>query len=142
MKTSQDMLTSVLKTAQMGQTGIRSVLRSPMSESLEKALRSQLREYDTIETQAQAIASQRGWQLPELSPGLRRMARLTARARLSFGSSDARIAAMMVRGCVRGVEKGQKELRRYSHRDPQISQLSEALLACENGGIHRMEGFL
>lgn len=142
MKNNQDMLTSLLKTAQMGQTGIRSVLRAPMSEDLEQALRSQLREYDAIEARAQAIAARHGWQLPELSPGLRRMANLTARARLSFDSSDARIAAMMVKGCAKGVKKGQKELRRHSRPDPQIRELSETLLACENAGMLRMEEFL
>ena len=51
MKTSQEMLSSLLKTTQMGQIGIRSVLDAPMSPGIQKALHSQLKEYDAIETE-------------------------------------------------------------------------------------------
>ena len=55
MKTSQDILSSILKTTQMGQIGIRSVLDAPMSPGIQKALHSQLKEYDAIETLVSAI---------------------------------------------------------------------------------------
>lgn len=61
MKNSKDILSSVLKTTQMGQVGIRSVLDTSMRPGLRKALESQLREYDSIETEAHSIATQRGW---------------------------------------------------------------------------------
>ena len=48
MKGSQDILSSILKTAQMGQTGIRSALNVTMRPALRKALESQLQEYDAI----------------------------------------------------------------------------------------------
>ena len=57
MKGSQDILSSILKTAQMGQTGIRSALNVTMRPALRKALESQLQEYDAIEDEAHAIAS-------------------------------------------------------------------------------------
>jgi len=60
MKNSQQMLSSILKTTQMGQIGIRSVLDTGVGPGLRTALESQLREYDAIESQAHAIASQRG----------------------------------------------------------------------------------
>ena len=44
MKNSREILTSVLKTTQMGQIGIRSVLENIMRPGLRKALESQLRE--------------------------------------------------------------------------------------------------
>ena len=43
MKNSREILTSVLKTTQMGQIGIRSVLDTSMRPGLRKALESQLR---------------------------------------------------------------------------------------------------
>ena len=73
MKSSQQILSSLLKTAQMGQTGIRSVLDASMRPGLRKALESQLREYDDIEQEAHAIASQRGWELRELDPAVKMM---------------------------------------------------------------------
>ena len=60
MKNSREILTSVLKTTQMGQIGIRSVLDTSMRPGLRKALESQLREYDSIETEAHSITTQRG----------------------------------------------------------------------------------
>ena len=68
MKTSKEILSSVLKTTQMGQVGIRSVLDASMRPGLRKALESQLQEYDSIETEAHAIAFQRGWEVKEVEP--------------------------------------------------------------------------
>ena len=73
MKESKELLSSILKTTQMGQVGIRSVLDSNMRPTLRNALESQLREYDSIETEAHCIASSRGWQVPELDPMVRTM---------------------------------------------------------------------
>ena len=70
MKNNHDMLSSILKTTQMGQIGIRSVLQMPMSDSLKEALESQLKEYDAIETQAHNIAASRNLELSELDPAL------------------------------------------------------------------------
>ena len=44
MKDNFDMLSSIIKTVQMGQIGIRSVLDSPMSPGIQKALRQVLQE--------------------------------------------------------------------------------------------------
>lgn len=60
MKNSREILTSVLKTTQMWQIGIRSVLDTSMRPGLRKALESQLREYDSIETEAHSISHSAG----------------------------------------------------------------------------------
>ena len=49
MKDGKDLLNSVLKTTQMGQIGIRSVLKNPVRPTLRMALNGQLQEYDHIE---------------------------------------------------------------------------------------------
>ena len=48
MKNSKEVLSSLLKTTQMGQLGIRSVLDVSMKPELHSAITSQLREYDAI----------------------------------------------------------------------------------------------
>ena len=48
MKNSKDVLGSILKTAQMGQTGVRSVIPYATQEKFKQALRSQRDEYDEI----------------------------------------------------------------------------------------------
>ena len=142
MKDSKDILSSLLKTTQMGQVGIRSVLDAPMSPGIQKALHSQLKEYDAIESQAHDLANQRGWKLSELNPAVRKMADMMTRAKLAYGCNDSKIASMMVQGNIRGVIKGLKNSHRYPHSDPQISALSRKLLDCENSNILQMEGYL
>ena len=71
MNNSQKLLSSVLKTTQLGQTAIRSVLDAGSHPDLCRTLEAQLRESDTIEGEAHAIAFQRGWDLEELEPAVR-----------------------------------------------------------------------
>ena len=142
MKESKELLSSILKTTQMGQVGIRSVLDSAMRPTLRKALESQLQEYDTIETEAHCIASSRGWQVPELNPMVRNRADMMTRMRLTGGNTDSKIAGMMIQGNTRGMIKSLKDLHQYNKQDFQIKSLSQKLLDCENANIRQMQGFL
>ena len=142
MKESKELLSSILKTTQMGQVGIRSVLDSAMRPTLRKALESQLQEYDSIETEAHCIASSRGWQVPELDPMVRTMADMMTRMRLTGGNTDSKIAGMMIQGNTRGMIKSLKNLHQYDKQDFQIKSLSQKLLDCETANIRQMQGFL
>ena len=142
MKNNQEMLSSILKTTQMGQVGIRSILDNSMRPSLRKALESQLQEYDSIESQAHALASQRGWDLPELQPGKRLMADMMTRMKLSYGNSDSKIADMMILGNTRGMVKGLKNMHQWADHDSQIEYLSQKLIDCETANIRQMQAFL
>lgn len=142
MKNSKDMLSSVLKTTQMGQVGIRSVLDTSMRPGLRKALESQLREYDCIEGEAHAIASQRGWELRELDPAKRFLADRMTRMKLTRGNCDSKIADMMIQGNTKGMIKGLKNLHQYPHQDDRISAISQKLLDCETANIRQMQAFL
>ena len=141
-KTSQEVLSSVLKTTQMGQIGIRSVLDTSMRPGLRKALQSQLREYDSIETEAHAIASQRGWEGRELDPAVRFMSDMAVRMKLGGRGSDSKIADMMIIGNTRGMIKSLKNIHRYDNHDQQVQILSQKLLDCETANIRQMEAFL
>lgn len=142
MKSSKDLLSSILKTTQMGQVGIRSVLDTTMRPGLRKALESQLQEYDSIESEAHSIAGQRGWELPELDPSVRFMADMMTRVKLSYGNTDSKIAGMMIQGNTRGMITGLKNLHQFNKQDSQISTLSQKLLDCETSNIRQMQGFL
>lgn len=142
MQSSKEMLSSILKTAQMGQIGIRSVLRGSMRPSLRKALESQLQEYDSIESEAHAIASQRGWELPELDPVVRLMSNMMTNMKLSRGNADSKIADMMIQGNTKGMIKGLKNIHQFNRQDGQISILSQKLLDCETANIRQMQSFL
>ena len=142
MKDSKDILSSLLKTTQMGQVGIRSVENAVEGKDLKKALKSQLQEYDSIESQAHALASQRGWDLPELQPGKRLMADMMTRMKLSYGNSDSKIADMMILGNTRGMVKGIKNMHQWADHDSQIENLSQKLIDCETANIRQMQAFL
>lgn len=142
MKNSKEILSSVLKTTQMGQVGIRSVLDTSMRPGLRKALESQLHEYDSIETEAHSIATQRGWELPELDPAVRFMADRMTRMKLTGKNTDSKIADMMIQGNTKGMIKGLKNLHQFAGTDEQIHILSQKLLDCETANIRQMQGFL
>ena len=142
MKNSEDILSSLLKTTQMGQVGIRSVLDTSMRPSLRNALESQLREYDSIETEAHTMASQRGWEVKELDPAVRFMADRMTRIKLSGKNNESKIAGMMIQGNTRGMIKGLKNIHRYAGSDEQLQILSQKLLDCETANIRQMQPFL
>lgn len=142
MKNDRQMLGSILKTTQMGQIAIQKVLDTSMRPGLRKALQSQLREYDAIESEAHALASQRGWELREIQPGKRMMAGIMAHMKLSHGNSDSKIAGMMIQGNTRGMILGLKNLHQYQQQDSQVSALSQRLLDCETANIRQMQTFL
>jgi len=142
MKTNKELLSSILKTTQMGQVGIRSVLDTSMRPGLRKALQSQLHEYDSIETEAHSIATQRGWELKELDPAVRMMSDMMTRMKLGGRNSDSKIADMMIQGNTKGMVKGLRNLHQYPHEDDLIATISQKLIDCETANIRQMRTFL
>lgn len=142
MKDSKDILDSVLKTTQMGQIGIRSVLDTTMCPGLRKDLESQLREYDQIETEAHTIASQRGWELKELDPAIRAMSDMMTRMRLTGKKHDSRIADMMIMGNTKGMIKSMRGRNHFSESDDRVNALMQKLLDTETANIRQMQPYL
>lgn len=142
MKGSKDLLSSIIKTTQIGQEGIYCVLKAQLPASLRAALKSQLEEYDAIEQEAQSIASARGWSLEELDPAIKSMTRLMTRAQLSFGDIEYKATSMMIQGNTKGLIKGLHNIRQLCQADERVSQLSQKLIDCENANIRQMQGFL
>jgi len=142
MKGSKDILSSILKTTQMGQIGIRSVLNEPLQPSLRTELRNELREYDAIEKEAHGIARERGWELKELNPAIKGMTNMMTHTRLSYGELDSKAAAMMIRGNTRGIIKGFKNLNQFPPSDQQVNALAQRLIDIEETNNHQLQGFL
>jgi hypothetical protein len=113
-----------------------------MRPGLRKALESQLREYDAIESEAHAIATQRGWELPELDPARRFLSDAMVRMKLTRGNCDSKIADMMIQGNTKGMIKGLKNLHQFPKQDDQVSIISQKLLDCETANIRQMQAFL
>ena len=120
MKKNQQFLSALLKTIQMGQVEIRSVLDTSLGSNLRNTLESQLQEYDSIETEAYTIALQRGWELPELDPGRRFLKDRMTRMKLNVRNTDSRIADILIQGNTKGMIQGFKNLHQFDGQDHQI----------------------
>ena len=59
MKNSKDLLGSVVKTAQMGKTGLECVLQAPLRPSLRENLEQQAAVYEQIAQEALSLAAGR-----------------------------------------------------------------------------------
>ena len=142
MKDSHKILNSLLSTVQMGQVGIRAVMKKAVRTDLKKALQSQLKEYDSFENQAFNIAAARGWELKEVDPAVKAMANMVSRTKLAFGAQDSKIAAMMIEGNTRGIIMGLKDLHQGHQVDKQVVDLSQRMMDTEEANIKQMQGFL
>ena len=142
MQNSMEILSSMLKTTQMGQVGIRSVMPYAARADLKKALASQLKEYDEIEREVYSIASSRGLDVKELDPMTKMMSKAYAHTNLSFGNIDSKIAAMMIQGNTRGIIKNLKSQHHGRKDDTAVSSLLQKLLDCEKANIQQMQGFV
>ena len=126
----------------MGQVGIRSVLDAAMQPSLRSALEDQLQEYDSIETEAHSIATQRGWDVKEIDPAVRFLTDRMTRMKLTGRNTDSKIAGMMIQGNTKGMITGLKNIHQFHQPDERITILSQKLLDCENANIRQMQTFL
>jgi phosphopantetheine adenylyltransferase len=142
MKQNQQVLSTLLKTIQMGQVDIRSVLDTTMRSSLRNTLKDQLQEYDSIETEAYTIALQRGWDLSELDPGRRFLRDRMTRMKINGPNTDSRIADILIQRNTRGMIRGLRNLHQFEGLDHQIRILSQKLLDCETAHIRQMQSFL
>ena len=142
MKNDRQMLGSILRTTQAGQISIQKVMNTSMRPGLRKVLQSQLQEYNSIESEAYALASQRGWELREIQPGKRIAVGMKTRMKLSRGNPDSKIADMMIQGNTQGMILVLKNLHQLQQQDSQVSALSQRLLDCETANIRQMQTFL
>ena len=137
MKTNKEILDSLLKSVQMGQCGIRCVQDSAEGAELRQALTDQLGEYDNIERDAYALASNRGWELEPLNQGVERMSSMMAKMQLMGGQKDSKIAKMLVQGNTRGMIKGLKNLHHCVKLDASVNDLAQTLLHREEENIRQ-----
>lgn len=142
MKMNREILSAVLKTTQIGQVEIRSVLDTSLGTSLRNTLEKHLLEYDSIETEAFTVALQRGWELPELDPARRFLRDRVTRMKLRGQNTDSRVADILIQGNTKGMIEGLKNLHQYETQDHQIRVLSQKLLDCETAHIRQMQTFL
>lgn len=142
MKSSRDILNSIIETTQMGRSGIQTVLDRQMNPALYQALISQLKEYEGIESGAKRLLKDRKLPAPKGKTAQIPGAKMMARARLATGNANSKIAGMMIQGNTRGMILGLRNMHQYSQADPDVSVLAQRLLDTETANIRQMKPYL
>ena len=133
---------SVVKTAQMGKTGLECVLQAPLRPALRENLEKQASVYQQIEEEALNLAAGRKWQVGQLGPVSRTCSQMVSRVRLGKGNSDSKAAAMVMQGSTRGLIKGLQNLHQFPYQDTAVSTLAQRLLDLEKESLGQMQSFL
>ena len=136
MLNDEQILSSMLHTVQMGQTGIRCVISRAINPDLKKELKDQLQEYDSLEKETLSLAKNKGLTLKDLNPALETMSSMMSWIQLLGGEVDSKIAGMLIQGNTRGMILGMKNLRKAQKTDPQVRDLAQRVLNRENMNIH------
>lgn len=139
---SKEMLTSVLHTVQMGQSGIQCVQDQAIRPGLKQELQNQLRVYDAMEAEVRQLARTKGWEMKDIHPGILKMSDMMAKARLMGGERDSKIAGMLIQGNTRGMILGMKHLRQGKRADQAVQALTQRLVEQEKRSIHNSEKYL
>ena len=142
MMNEEKFLTSMLHTVQMGQTGIRSVMKNAVGAQLKTELEAQLKEYDALEKETLRLAESKGFDLKDLNPALETMSTMMSKVQLMGGEVDSKIAGMLIQGNTRGMILGLKNLRKASKADSNVRDLAQRLLNRENMNIQKSQQFL
>lgn len=139
---NEQMLTSMLHTVQMGQSGIRCVMDNAVGTGLKAELRDQLKEYDALEKQTLKLAQKYDLQLRNLNPAIESMSSMMAKMQLMGGEKDSKIAGMLIQGNTRGMIQGLKNLRKAGGASAEVKELAQQLLNRENINIQKAQPFL
>ena len=132
----------MIQTAKSEQDCIQNMLNLSMRPAIRKALETQLGDYASIERQAYAIGSARGWDLPDNLPAQSMLNHLTVRLQLRHGNTDSKIADRMILRNTKAMIRTVKYRNQYLQPDSQIDGLSQKLLDCETANIRQMQSFL
>ena len=142
MMNSQRVLNDIIKTSQMGITGINVVMPKASRSALRQALKVQRREYSDIEQQAKLLAQQKGYRIDQLKSITRMMGALMSTGQLIMGEPNSKIAGMMIQGNTRGMILSLKNMHRCNNPDEQVARLAQKLLETEKNNITTMQGFV
>lgn len=142
MNQDTQMLQQICKSTQMGQSGIRGVMKGATDPAMKQALASQLREYDAIHHMADRLLKDRGQSAKQIPAMVLSASRMSAQMKMARDPSDSAIAEMMIQGNTKGMVKSMRQNRAMHVLDPKVSSLSNRLLQTELTNIEQMKPFL
>ncbi len=142
MKGQEEMLNSIRRTVQMGESGILSTIRFAKSEPFRMALQQQAAEYHQISNSADALLQKTGCREKNVPNMVKTCSASWAKMQLRRDGTDSKLAEMMITGNTKGIIKGLRQLHRHGGCNASIDALSEKLLATEHDNIAQMKQYL
>lgn len=141
MTDGYEILFSILKATQGSQAVLSDAIGTASSTGIKSILQAQLRDYDSIESEAHLLASQRAWDVPAPSP-LSDLLHSVWQHLMLCRRSDPRIAGLLIRHHTRAA----MTVTRISHRsesyDEPINRLCQKLLFCQFSHVRQLLAFL
>lgn len=137
-----ELLNHIYQTAEMGCSGIRTVMKFADEPQLQRALRGQLTEYRSLQSAAGNMLKQRG----KKAKGIPKIAKLSSESmtavKTRIDHSATKIAEMMIQGSTMGVTKSIRTMRDCALHDGRVEDLANKLLQTEQRNIEQMKAFL
>lgn len=137
----REMLNAIFRNAKMGVVGINSVSKYAGMQ-LCSELKKQKKEYADICREAHRLQSAKDHPVKGLSSFAVKGSEMLSKVKLSYDSSDSKIAEMMINGSVMGITKIIRSKRAYEGHDKRVRELSQKLLLTEQNNIESMKSFL
>lgn len=134
-----EILTSIIKATQTAQQDLLTAISFVSSTAIKSALAEELQIYDNIESDAQQLASQRGWEINPNSQGFSDFAR---HIQMRLRKTDPSIAEFLILYHTRSMISGLQIFHRCKSYDDQINRLFQKLLFCQSSHIRQMQPFL
>ncbi|MDD3335362.1 MAG: hypothetical protein PHI98_07575 [Eubacteriales bacterium] len=142
MNGNAELLNFIYQNAEMGVHTLEQLVKIVKHEPLKKHLSAQRKEYDDIMTEAGKLLKENLCKEKEISALDRLKTYMMISAQTVCNRSDAHIAEMLIIGSNMGVLDATKQLKRYPHAGPEITDLMQRLLHFEENNVQRLKDFL
>ena len=142
MLNENQLLNHIYQTAEMGQEGIRSVLKYAEEPRLVSALNTQMGEYERLQNAAGSMLQARGEPPKGLGPVAKASSEMMSAVKAMTDRSASNIAEMMIQGSTMGVTKSLRTIRDCDVKDDGVRRLADKLLKTEQANIEEMKRFL
>lgn len=141
MLPEMEMLQYIYKTADMGVSGIDSVLKRLESSPVQEALESQRSEYLDIGHKAKALIESRGGEAEGAGAMAKTSADLMTAGKMAMDASPSKIAEMTIQGTTMGITKTIKHLH-DSSQSGEAANLGQRLLDLQERNLEEMKKYL
>lgn len=142
MNNDTTLLNFIYQNVQMGQTTIPQLIASCTDAEFNRALQSQLSEYEQIGAEATRLLNKRGEGPDSVSPMAKMSSYVMTEMKTMTDSSVSHMAEMMVKGNTTGETTLLKHLRDADGVDQEVLRLGERLLETLRNNSSEMKKFL